>query len=215
MKEAVALGKYITGEKPAEGFYTEFEGRYSPGFNIAADLQHFGVINQTTQLATDTQAIADYLKALVEKHFNENDAAGQKRFADTRDTLCYATNDNQTAVREMLQTPADIAFVVGGYNSSNTSHLVELCEEKLPTFYIKEASSIIDAKLVRHYNWRSKEEMTTEGWLPQKQPLQVLLTSGASCPDALVEEVIERLLEFFPGSASIQSAAAQYETAEA
>jgi 4-hydroxy-3-methylbut-2-enyl diphosphate reductase len=214
MAETIELGKFITGEKNATDFYTQFEGRYSKGFNIAADLQHFGVINQTTQLATDTQAIADYLKGLVEKHFNENDAAGQKRFADTRDTLCYATNDNQTAVREMLQTPADIAFVVGGYNSSNTSHLVELCEEKLPTFYIKEASAILDTRQIRHFNWRSKQEITTKDWLVQRQPLQVLLTSGASCPDALVEEVIERLLEFFPGSASIPSVAAQYETAE-
>jgi 4-hydroxy-3-methylbut-2-enyl diphosphate reductase len=215
MAETIELGKYITGEKNTTDFYAEFEGRYSKGFNIDDDLQHFGVINQTTQLATDTQAIADYLKELVEKHYSEKDSAGQKRFADTRDTLCYATNDNQTAVREMLQTPADIAFVVGGYNSSNTSHLVELCEEKLSTYYIKEASAILDGHLVRHYNWRSKEELTTEHWLPQNQPLRVLLTSGASCPDALVEEVIERLLEFFPEANSLDSVAAPFEVASA
>lgn len=211
MEETIELAKYITGEKDPAGFYEVFKGRFSEGFDISKDLQHFGVINQTTQLATDTQSIADYLKSVVEKHFSENDKSGKKRFADTRDTLCYATNDNQTAVREMLNTNADLAIVVGGYNSSNTSHLVELCEEKLRTYYIKETASIINESLITHYNWRSKTELNSENWLPVQRPVSILLTSGASCPDALVEEVMERLLDFFEGAKTMSDIKALYQ----
>ncbi|MFN5134243.1 MAG: 4-hydroxy-3-methylbut-2-enyl diphosphate reductase [Chitinophagaceae bacterium] len=130
MKDAVELGKYITGEKPVEQFYEEFKGLYSKGFDVEKDLQRFGVVNQTTQLASDTQAIAEYLKELMMKHYSLSETTIGERFADTRDTLCYATNDNQTAVAGLLETEADIAIVLGGYNSSNTTHLVELCELK-------------------------------------------------------------------------------------
>ncbi|MCU0395625.1 MAG: 4-hydroxy-3-methylbut-2-enyl diphosphate reductase, partial [Chitinophagaceae bacterium] len=157
MADAMELAQYLTGQKEPALFYEAFKGRYSEGFDITRDLQFFGVINQTTQLATDTQAIADYLREVAEKHFSDTDALGRKRVADTRDTLCYATNDNQTAVREMLHTSADLAIVVGGYNSSNTSHLVELCEEYLPTYYIRETASIANEQLITHFNWRKKE----------------------------------------------------------
>jgi 4-hydroxy-3-methylbut-2-enyl diphosphate reductase len=123
------------------------------------------------------------------------DKIGQ-RFADTRDTLCYATNDNQTAVYGMLHTAADLAVVVGGYNSSNTSHLVELCEEKLPTYFINAAEKIISSNEVLHYNFHSKEEITSTQFLPsQSDPVKILITSGASCPDAVVEAVIEKILQ--------------------
>ncbi|MES2848293.1 MAG: 4-hydroxy-3-methylbut-2-enyl diphosphate reductase [Bacteroidota bacterium] len=195
MKEAIELGKYITGEKPADNFYTEFKGRFSEGFDITKDMQRIGVVNQTTMLASDTQAIADYLKQVMMQQYNLTDATVGDRFADTRDTLCYATNDNQTAVYGMLQTAADIAVVVGGYNSSNTSHLVELCEEKLPTYFINAADKIISADEIVHYNFHTKEEITSNQFLPvDKEPIKILITSGASCPDAVVEEVIEKIL---------------------
>ncbi len=211
MQDAIELAGFITGEKKAADFYEAFKGKYSEGFNITKDLKHFGVINQTTQLATDTQAIADYLKEIVNKHFGANDEKGALRFADTRDTLCYATNDNQTAVREMLKNPAHLAIVVGGYNSSNTSHLVELCEEKLPTYYINSPESILNNRFIRHYNWRTKEELTTENYLPSTSPAKLLITSGASCPDALVEEVIETILRFFPGARTMDDIAGGFE----
>ena len=203
MAETIELGKYITGEKPATDFYTEFKGRHSEGFNVATDLQQFGVINQTTQLASDTQAIADYLKNLIKqkKQLNDDNISGS--FADTRDTLCYATLENQTAVQGLLETDAQLAIVVGGYNSSNTSHLVELCEEKLPTYYINSAEKILSDKLINHCNWRTKEEKVTENFLPENSPLKILITSGASCPDAMVEEVINRLLEFYPNAKKV------------
>lgn len=197
MNEAVELGKYITGEKPAESFYTEFAGRYSNGFDIKKDLQHFGVVNQTTQLATDTQAISEYLKQVVKKHYNLSDENVQQHFADTKDTLCYATNDNQSAVRELLNIKADLAIVVGGYNSSNTSHLVELCEGKLTTYFINGTDKIISSKEILHCNWRTKEEFLTSNYLPLKKPVTILITSGASCPDAVVEKVIEKLINYF------------------
>jgi 4-hydroxy-3-methylbut-2-en-1-yl diphosphate reductase len=135
---------------------------------------------------------------------------GEDCFADTRDTLCYATNDNQTAVSGMLQTTADLAIVIGGYNSSNTSHLVELCEEKLPTYFISHADKIISAAEIRHYDFHEKEERTTTGFLPAKEPLRILITSGASCPDALVEAVIEKLASYFPVNKSMQELTASF-----
>lgn len=197
MAETIELAKYITGEKLAEQFYTEFKGRYSQGFDITQHLQRIGVVNQTTQLATDTQAISDYLKGVIKQHYNLTDADVQTRFADTRDTLCYATNDNQSAVTGMLNTPADLAIIVGGYNSSNTSHLVELCEQKLPSYFINSADKILSKENILHCNWQTKEEMITNGFLPAKEPVKILITSGASCPDAIVEEVIKRLVSFY------------------
>ncbi|CAN5621350.1 4-hydroxy-3-methylbut-2-enyl diphosphate reductase [soil metagenome] len=205
MKDTIELGKYITGEKNTALFYEEFAGQYSEGFDVEHDLQRMGVINQTTQLATDTQAIADYLKNLVQEHYGLNETNISERFADTRDTLCYATNDNQTAVLGMLQQDADLAIVVGGYNSSNTSHLVELCEYKLPTYYINSAENISSNKM-EHFNWRAKEALTTKDYLPGHSPVSIMLTSGASCPDAVVEEVMEKLLSLFPDSKKMEEA---------
>ena len=195
MLEAKELAKYITGEKPAADFYTEFKGQYSDGFDVEKDLQRIGVVNQTTMLASDTQAIADFLKQVMMDKFRPADT--EEKFADTRDTLCYATNDNQTAVIGMLETKADLAIVVGGYNSSNTSHLVELCEEKLPTYFINNEEKILSAKEILHYNFHTKEEILTTDYLPKKEPVRILITSGASCPDALVEGVISKLADIY------------------
>jgi 4-hydroxy-3-methylbut-2-en-1-yl diphosphate reductase len=195
MKEAELLGRYITGKLSPTSFYEDFKGKYSDGFNITTDLRRFGVVNQTTQLASDTQAIAEYLKNLVMDFYQLTASSIGDRFADTRDTLCYATSDNQTAVSGMLATEADFAIVVGGYNSSNTTHLVELCEEKLPTYFINEANKIISATDILHFNFHTKQELISASFLPAKHPIKILLTSGASCPDAVVEAVILRLAE--------------------
>jgi 4-hydroxy-3-methylbut-2-en-1-yl diphosphate reductase len=207
MKEAITLAQYITGEKPAGDFYTTFKGRYSDGFDAAKDLQRIGVVNQTTMLASDTQAIADYLKQIMQQQYGLTDATIGERFADTRDTLCYATNDNQTAVTGMLQTDAHLAIVVGGYNSSNTSHLVELCEEKLPTYYISSEEKLISKDLITHFNFHTKEELNTFGYLPATTPLKILITSGASCPDAIVENVINRLASFYNATDELEQLA--------
>lgn len=211
MKETIELAKYITGEKPAENFYKEFEGRFSEGFNVEKNLQQIGVVNQTTMLASDTQAIADYLKNVMIKKYNLIEKNIAERFADTRDTLCYATYDNQSAVYALLQTEADLAIVVGGYNSSNTSHLVELCEEKLPTYFITSAEDIVSSKEIRHFKLHKKKEVTTLSYLPEKKPVKILLTSGASCPDAVVEAVIQKLISFYKTSKTLNEIMKDYQ----
>lgn len=203
MKQTLALADYILGTKPAEDFYTEFKNQYSAGFDVTKDLQRIGVVNQTTMLASDTQAIADFLRETMIKKYGLAEDSVKDHFADTRDTLCYATNDNQTAVTGMLETDADLAIVVGGYNSSNTSHLVELCEEKLPTYFISSEEKILSPQTILHYNFHTQEELVTENYLPEGEPVKILITSGASCPDAIVENVIRKLAGFFPGSKTV------------
>lgn len=204
MAETIELAKYITGEKNAADFYEEFKGRYSEGFDVERDLEKIGVVNQTTQLASDTQAISDYLKAVISKHFSLDASNIGERFADTRDTLCYATNDNQTAVAGMLATPADLAIVIGGHNSSNSSHLVELCEAKLPTYFIDSADRLLDKHRIEDRNWRTKELTLKENYLQFPEPVRILMTSGASCPDAVVEAVIRKLADFFGVADKVQ-----------
>ncbi|HZH88741.1 MAG TPA: 4-hydroxy-3-methylbut-2-enyl diphosphate reductase [Chitinophagaceae bacterium] len=194
MEQTQRLAKYITKELPPEKFYKEFEGQYSEGFDVEKDLQRIGVVNQTTMLASDTQGIAEYLKQVMIDHYNLSAEDIKKHFADTRDTLCYATNDNQSAVNGMLEMDADLALVIGGYNSSNTSHLVELFESKLPTYFINNEASILSDELISHYLLDEKKIVETKNFLPKHRPLKVMITSGASCPDALVEEVMIKLL---------------------
>jgi 4-hydroxy-3-methylbut-2-enyl diphosphate reductase len=210
MEEAKTLAQYITGEKPLAQFYKEFSGQYSENFDPAQDLQRLGVVNQTTMLASDTQAIADFLKQTMITKYKLELTDTEERFADTRDTLCYATNDNQTAVTGMLATDADLAIVVGGYNSSNTSHLVELCEEKLPTYFISSEEKIISEKEILRYDFHNKQEILTSNYLPAKTPARILITSGASCPDALVEGVIMKLVDFFKNARSMEELAEQF-----
>jgi 4-hydroxy-3-methylbut-2-enyl diphosphate reductase len=210
MLETIELGKYITGEKESNLFYEEFKGRFSEGFNIENDLQRIGVINQTTQLATDTQAISDYLKQLLAKHYNLDANNIQERFADTRDTLCYATNDNQTAVNELLKTKADIAFIVGGSNSSNSSHLVELCEAIVPSYFIDNANKLLNQQEILNCNWRTKELSVVQNYLPQKEEVHILITSGASCPDAVVEEVLDTIAKLYNQLPALQHAKAAF-----
>jgi len=210
MKEAIKLSNYILGANDPEEFYKEFAGQYSDGFKVEADLQRIGVVNQTTMLASDTQAIAEFLKATMMKKYELSEANVAERFADTRDTLCYATNDNQGAVYALLETPADLAIVLGGYNSSNTSHLVELCEAKLPTYFIRSEEEIISSKEIRHYKLSEKKEVTTLSYLPKKKPVRILITSGASCPDALVERVIKKITGFFNCSRTIEDITKEY-----
>ncbi len=204
MTEAIALSKYITGDRSSDEFYVEFAGRFSEGFDVGKDLQRIGVINQTTMLASDTQAIADFLKTVMIQHYSLTEENIAHHFADTKDTLCYATNDNQSAMYGLLEEPADLAIVVGGYNSSNTSHLVELCEQKLPTYFINAADKIISKNRITHFNLHLHEEITADYFLPGEYPITILISSGASCPDAIVEAVIERIAFLTSSSNALQ-----------
>ena len=198
MAEAELLGRIILGEEPMETFESVFRSRASEGFVPTKDFQRVGVVNQTTMLATETQAIADHFKQVMVKKYGEADL--KAHFADTRDTLCYATNDNQDATHELLKAEADLALVVGGYNSSNTSHLMELLEQKFPTYFIKDEGEILGAEAIQHFNYPAQKLETTEGWLPAKRPLTIILTSGASCPDTLLDRVMLKVLGMVEGA---------------
>jgi len=204
MKQAQILAEYMTGARPAPQFFEDFKNQYSEGFDPEKDLQRIGVVNQTTMLASDTQGIADHLKNVMIRHYNLRPEQVEDRFANTRDTLCYATNDNQDATYALLTHDADLVVVAGGYNSSNTSHLVELCEQKFPTYFIESVNKILDRQLIRHFDLHKKEEIVTENYIPEKAPVRIMLTCGASCPDAVVEGILVRLLSFFEGAKPIE-----------
>lgn len=195
MEEAILLGEYIVGNKSKEEFFEAFAWKFSEGFDPTKHLQRVGVVNQTTMLATETQAIADYFKQLMIQQYGIENLT--EHFADTRDTLCYATNDNQDATYELLQTQADLAIVVGGYNSSNTSHIVELCERKFSTYFINSDTEIKSNQEIHHFDYPKKEMRITHDFLPSKNPVHVILTSGASCPDTLVDKVLLKILGYY------------------
>ncbi len=201
--EANFLVEYIHGKKTTEEFFHFFDGKHSLNFDPNKDLNKVGVVNQTTMLATETQTIADLVKdAMIEKFGSDS---LKNHFADTRDTLCYATNDNQSATMKLLEVEADLAIVVGGYNSSNTSHLVELLEPKFTTFFIKNSDELISLSTIRSFNIHSKELENKDVFLPAKEKIKIILTSGASCPDAAVDGVIQKVLELTESSISIES----------
>ena len=196
LEDAKRLGSYILEVKSKEEFSTDFKNKYSDHLNIDTDLQRVGVINQTTMLASETQEIADYFKSvMIQKYGAEN---LNQHFADTRDTLCYATNENQDATYGLLETEADLAIVVGGYNSSNTSHLVELCERKFKTYFISSEKEMTDQNTINHFDYHNKKHVTTSHFLPNKTPIRIILTSGASCPDSVIEGIIHKINSFFP-----------------
>jgi 4-hydroxy-3-methylbut-2-enyl diphosphate reductase len=198
IEEAELLREFILNKRSQQEFYNLFTGKYSNGFDASKNLERIGVVNQTTMLATETQAISDLLKnTMIEKYGNEN---LNNHFADTRDTLCYATNDNQEATYGLLKEKADFAIVVGGYNSSNTSHIVELCEEKLPTYFLSSEDKILSKNSISHFDIHKRKEIQTNNYLPTKNVVSIILTSGASCPDAIVEAVIKKIHSFYPNT---------------
>ena len=209
LEEAHDLSRIIRGEAPPAFFFERFEGRYSDGFAPERDLKRIGVVNQTTMLATETQAIAEVLRQAVLARYGTADL--DTHFADTSDTLCYATHENQEATRTLIHEKADLALVVGGYNSSNTSHLVELCEERMPTYFIKDAGEIRSPRCIRHFDYPAQTLRETDDWLPTHRPVDIVLTAGASCPDALLDEVIHTLTPWFPETRPLETVLAPFE----
>ena len=211
--EAEDLAKVIRGEENAEFFFDKFADRYSEGFHPDINLKRIGVVNQTTMLATETQAIADLLRqAIITRYGKENLS---EHFADTKDTLCYATKENQDATLTLIAEGGDVAVVVGGYNSSNTSHLVELCEHKLPTYFVRDAEELLSPKQIRHLSLETKQVQMTEDWLPTEHtdgsPVDIVLTAGASCPDILLDEVLRKIVGWFSNTRSVEDVLAPYQ----
>ncbi|MBC14275.1 MAG: 4-hydroxy-3-methylbut-2-enyl diphosphate reductase [Rhodothermaceae bacterium] len=211
--ETETLAAVIEGREDASFFWDHFTGKTSEGFDPARDLARLGVVNQTTMLASETAAIAERIRQAVVTRDGDD-----ANIADTSDTLCYATKENQDATEALIASGADVAIVVGGYNSSNTSHLVELCEDAgLPTYFVSDADQLISPSLIRHFDWRTKTPRETADWLPEVdgRPLDVILTAGASCPDALLDAVIQTLLSWTPSTRPVDEALAPFEAAPA
>jgi 4-hydroxy-3-methylbut-2-enyl diphosphate reductase len=182
---------YILHGGDKHEFLKKFEGAYSAEFDPDLHLQAVGVANQTTMLRGETEEVQRRFKAAMQKKHGVENADKYFRFFDT---ICGATQDRQDALEKMLAQPPDILIVVGGYNSSNTSHLAEMGEAKLPTYFIKNAAKMQSANLIVHYNQHIKAEDETRDWLPTGK-LTVGITAGASCPNNLIEDTIRRLFE--------------------
>ena len=194
IEEARILGDFILGKLDTSSFEAVFNGKYSPGFDATRDLTKIGVVNQTTMLASETQEIALYLREVMLLKYGTD--VIKDHIADTRDTLCYATNDNHTATLALMETAADMAIVVGGYNSSNTSHLVELLEQKFPCYFIKDESEILSQEHIRSFDIHSKT-ISDSTFISTESNHRIILTSGASCPDSIVDGVMMKILSFF------------------
>jgi 4-hydroxy-3-methylbut-2-enyl diphosphate reductase len=208
LKEAVVLADIIRGRSGRDTFEKYFGHKCSEGFDPDRDLARIGVVNQTTMLAAETREISRILREAMTERYGRDRT--KDHFADTSDTLCYATNENQNATYALVERGADIALVVGGYNSSNTSHIVDLCQETLPTYFIENESEIVSEKRIRHFSLEEKRTVETEDWLPSKRPVDIILTCGASCPDAVLDDVLFRVLSFFRGSRPIGEVMAEY-----
>ncbi|PTY00012.1 4-hydroxy-3-methylbut-2-enyl diphosphate reductase [Verrucomicrobia bacterium LW23] len=184
---------YIRNGGDRAEFLKKFEGATSPGFDPDLHLRAVGVANQTTMMRGETEEVQRRIKQSIIDRYGEENLNQHFRFFDT---ICGATQERQDALRVMLDSdPMDLLIVVGGYNSSNTSHLAEMGEAQLPTYFIKNSDKLISPNKIEHWNQHSHREVTTENWLPEGV-VNVGITAGASCPNNLIEETIQRLFEF-------------------
>jgi 4-hydroxy-3-methylbut-2-en-1-yl diphosphate reductase len=193
LAETDYLCNYILHGGNKQEFLAKFKGDYSPGFDPDLHLEAIGVANQTTMLRGETEEVQRRLRAAMEKKYGSEKLNSHFRFFDT---ICGATQDRQDALQKLLAEPLDLLIVIGGYNSSNTRHLAEMGEAKLPTYFIKNASKMASPKLILHYNQHLDREVETANWLPEGHAT-VGVTAGASCPNNLIEDTIHRLFSFW------------------
>lgn len=180
----------VKGGNKAE-FLEKFKDACSEGFDPDIHLSSIGVANQTTMLRGETEEVQRRLKAAMAQKYGEVEVEKHFRFFDT---ICGATQDRQDALGKLLHDPLDLLLVIGGYNSSNTSHLAEMGEAKLPTYFIKNAAKMESDKLIHHYDQHRQQEIEKVNWLPPGK-ITVGITAGASCPNNLIEDTIRRLFE--------------------
>ena len=190
LEEASRVRDFIGGGMTGEEFLREFDGRFSPGFDPELHLRRIGVANQTTMLREETEAVQNLLREAI---IARDGTAGNFRIFDT---ICGATQERQDALKELLARPLDLLLVVGGYNSSNTTHLAEMGVEKVPTYFIRNQECLESPELIRHFDLSRKEEISSRtSWLPiAGREALIGITAGASCPNNLIEEVITRVL---------------------
>ena len=204
--EAQKVAAYITGDMDIADFEREFAGMASEGFDPVRDLERVAVVNQTTMLAEETQQVTETLREAMRQRYGEDNL--DHHCADTNDTLCYATNQNQNATRALLRSGADLALIVGGYNSSNTAHLLEICSQVMPSFLIANSDEILSERQIRHYDIYTKQMAENQHWLPDELPTRLIITSGASCPDILMNQVLQKVAGFY-GYGEVEIAAAK------
>jgi 4-hydroxy-3-methylbut-2-enyl diphosphate reductase len=182
---------YIRHGGDKQEFLQKFDHAHSPGFDPDVHLRSVGVANQTTMLRGETEEVQRRVRqAIIDRDGPEVGATNFRFF----DTICGATQERQDALRELLDIKMNLLLVVGGYNSSNTSHLAEMGEEKLPTYFVRNASRLLSNDEILHYNLHARDEEIARNWLPDG-PLVVGITAGASCPNNLIEETLLRLFE--------------------
>ena len=191
IEDVKKLCLYIENKKEKKLFVEDFRYKFTNDFNVDKHLIKIGVVNQTTMLASETKEIISMLTdSFIKKYGSENIT---DHIANTRDTLCYATNENQESTIKLLEKNADIAIVAGGYNSSNTSHLAELATKKIKTFFINSSNKISLDNTITHFDIELKKEIKTLNFLPHKN-CKVILISGASCPDLIIEQIMFKIL---------------------
>ncbi|HEU4389008.1 MAG TPA: 4-hydroxy-3-methylbut-2-enyl diphosphate reductase [Blastocatellia bacterium] len=180
---------YIINGTDRAAFVERFEGACSPGFDPDTDLEHVGLANQTTMLSSESLEIAEMFKEAIARRYGDGRLAERFRHFDT---ICTATQDRQDAVNKLVQEDIDLMVVIGGYNSSNTQHLCEISTLHKPTYHIDDSRCIISASEIRHRPAGTKAEVVTRNWL-KEGAVQIGLTAGASTPDRVVGEVIDRI----------------------
>jgi len=182
---------YIRHGGDKQAFLEKFRNAHSLGFDPDVHLQTVGVANQTTMLRGETEEVQRRIRQAIIDRDGPELAGKNFRFFDT---ICGATQERQDALRELLNVPMNLLIVVGGYNSSNTSHLAEMGEEKLPTYFVLNASRLLSDKEILHYDLHQRQEVVAKNWLPPGR-IVVGITAGASCPNNLIEETLLRLFE--------------------
>ncbi len=191
LEQTETVCNYIINGGDKQTFLDYFAGATSPGFDPDVHLQTVGVANQTTMMRGETEEVQRRIQDAIAKRDGASGTANYRFF----DTICGATQDRQDALHVMLQLSMDLLIVVGGYNSSNTTHLAEMGEAKLPTYFIRNAERMQSQQQITHFNIHQKKEIDTADWLPEKAHLVAGVTAGASCPNNLIEDTIIRLFE--------------------
>ncbi len=199
LEEVESVADWIRRGGDRAAFLARFAQAASPGFDPDADLARIGVANQTTMLSSESLEIARRIsKALEDRHGR---AELPKRFRSF-DTICTATQDRQDALADLIREPLDLLLVIGGFNSSNTGHLAEMGEGKVPVWHIDGPSCLESRDAIRHKPVGAVAPRRSEGrWLPDG-PLRIGVTAGASTPDVMIGAVVERVLSLRGATAS-------------
>ena len=190
-KQAEQVCDYIAGLGTRDSFLTTFMDACSEGFDPDRDLGKIGFANQTTMLSRESIEISEMLREALRARYGDDELPDRFRHFDT---ICSATQDRQDAIRKLGEKKMDVILVIGGYKSSNTGHLAEIASEFCPAYRVEDASSILSREKIRHKKTGAQEALETSDWLPAGK-IKVGITAGASTPNRLVEEVIQRLVD--------------------